>query len=154
MILLGALLALLAILVIVAAASRANEAASLDLGVFTLNTTAVGVFLAGAVTLLVLVLGLWFIANGLRRARKKRVEVKQLRQRAQESAQRENERSSRPVAPPRRKRSERRRVREEPVVVREPIEPPENETSQPTGAHDTTPDAGPDEHFKSAPRER
>jgi hypothetical protein len=178
MIVLGVLLAALAVLVIAAAASRANEAASLDLGVYTLNTTAVGVFLTGALTLLALVLGLWLVATGLRRGRQKRLEAKQLRQRAEESAQRESELAARPVAPPQRKRGGlrgTRKVREEPVIVREPIEPQSDGSASESRSDDlgasasgsggaTAPDAsttsqsgrsdGPDEHFESAPRER
>jgi len=177
MIVLGVLLAALAVLVIAAATSRANEPASLDLGVYTLNTTAVGVFLTGALTLLALVLGLWLIATGLRRGRQKRLEAKQLRQRAEESAQRESELAARPVAPPLRKRGGlrgTRRVREEPVLVREPIEPANDASREPgsagrgatasesggvTGAGESTTypptrTDGPDEHFESAPRER
>jgi ABC-type nickel/cobalt efflux system permease component RcnA len=142
-IVLGILMVALAVLVILAAVTRAgNDEAVLNLGVIDVNTTALGIFLAGAVTLLVLVLGLWLIASGLRRARQKRSEVKRLRREAEESNQRSSEQASRPVAPPESKRAEKQRVVEEPVVVREPIE------SQPSRSE------GPDEHFESAPRDR
>ena len=178
MIVLGALLVLLAVLVILAA-TRATDPATLDLGVLSVDTTALGIFLAGAVTVLVLVLGLWLVASGLRRARQKRAEVKALRRQAQESNQRSEEMAARPVAPPRRQRGEKRRVREEPVVTREPIsaERPDDPASAagpaPAGATgsgeaagsggpgssaatpaDRPPPEGPDEHFESAPRER
>jgi ABC-type nickel/cobalt efflux system permease component RcnA len=140
---LGILMVTLAVLVILAAVTRAgNDEAVLNLGVIDVNTTALGIFLAGAVTLLILVLGLWLIASGLRHARQKRSEVKRLRREAEESNQRSSEQASRPVAPPKSKRAEKHRVVEEPVVVREPIE------SQPSRPE------GPDEHFESAPRDR
>jgi ABC-type nickel/cobalt efflux system permease component RcnA len=142
-----------AVLVILAAVTRAgNDEAVLNLGVIDVNTTALGIFLAGAVTLLVLVLGLWLIASGLRRARQKRSEVKQLRREAQESSQRSSDQAARPVAPPESRRGDKRRVVEEPGVVREPIE--EEQSGPAPTAERPAGSPGPDEHFDSAPRER
>ena len=153
MIVLGVLMVAVAVLVILAAVTRAgNDEAVLNLGVIDVNTTALGIFLAGAVTLLILVLGLWLIASGLRRARQKRSEVKRLRREAEESNQRSSEQASRPVAPPKSKRAEKHRVVEEPVVVREPIESQPSQSAPNAERADGA--QGPDEHFDSAPRER
>ena len=144
MIPLGVLLVLLAIAALGAAVWRGGGPAHIDLDVIEIDTTVLLVFLAGALALLLVVAGMSLIANGMRRARQRRKEVKELRQQADREPaprRRESEPTVRPV--------ERRAAVEEEervVVRREPAETPrvrrEGEAE------------GPDNHFESAPRER
>lgn len=66
----------------------------IDLGVFTVHLTPMHLYLLGAATLVVLVLGLLFLTLGLRAQRRRRREVKELR-----AAVREGEAGSGGVAP-------------------------------------------------------
>ena len=156
MIVLGALLVLLAIAAFVAAIARGGRPASLDLGVVNVNTTVLMVFLAGALSLLVLVVGLSMLASGLKRERRRRQEVKALRQQAESAPARQS--TERQAPPPRREPepSERRTVeqpQERTVVVRREEAPPETVRREevPPGEAERE---GPDDHFESAPRER
>ena len=170
MIVLGVLLVLLAVVAVVAAVARGGAPAGMDLELFSFNTTVLGIFLAGALTLLLLVMGLSLIATGIARARRRRQEVKELRQQAERSPARRPERrevvSERPAAParPRPEPSEHRtavqseeRTTVQPVertVVRDSStqEPPHTVRREASPADDES--RGPDEHFESAPRER
>lgn len=79
MLALGIILVLLAAGVIVAALfGGAGQPASFDLGVVDVETNTLGVFLLGAGTLLLLVIGLGLIRSGLARARRRRQERKEL----------------------------------------------------------------------------
>jgi len=79
MLALGIILVLLAGGVIVAALfGGAGQTASFDLGVVDVETNTLGVFLLGAGTLLLLVIGLGLIRSGLARARRRRQERKEL----------------------------------------------------------------------------
>ena len=167
MVILGVLLVVLAVLAIIAAVARGGDAATINLDAFRLDTTVLGIFLAGAFTLLLLVMGLSLIATGIARARRRRQEVKELRQQAEASpARRPERREERPAAaPPRREpESSEQRTTEQPAertavqpvertsVSGEPTqEPPPHVVRRTEGR---TGREGPDDHFESAPRER
>lgn len=55
------------------------DAMDIDLGIFTVQLTPLHLYLLGAATLIVLVLGLLALAAGMRAARRRRREVKELR---------------------------------------------------------------------------
>ena len=82
MALLGLLILVGVVLVISAIVFRGGDSVRLDLEWFTINTDAWAVFAAGAVTLLLLVLGLWLLTAGVKRSRRRRAEMRNLRQRA------------------------------------------------------------------------
>lgn len=50
----------------------ANDPANFDIGVLNIDTTTMGVFLIGAATVLIFVMGLELIRSGLRRAAQRR----------------------------------------------------------------------------------
>jgi len=68
--------------VAVIALLEGEDPTSLNLGGADLDTTARWVFVAGAVSVLLLVAGIALIVSGLRRARARRKEVKQLKKTA------------------------------------------------------------------------
>ncbi len=79
MLVLGIILVLLAAGALLAALlGGRDDAAELDLGVFSIETTTMGVFLIGAATLLVFVIGLELIRSGTRRANRRRKDKKEL----------------------------------------------------------------------------
>jgi membrane protein implicated in regulation of membrane protease activity len=92
MLVLGIILVILATALVVAALAGGNEqSAPFELGAVSIETTTFSAFLAGAVTLVVLVAGLALIQVGLRRARRRRQDKKELNRlskkvEAQESA--------------------------------------------------------------------
>jgi hypothetical protein len=92
MALLGFLILVGVTLTIIAIVFRGGDSVRIDLEWFTINTNAWVVFAAGAVTVLLLVLGLWLFVSGMRRRRRKRAELRALRQRADanEAAARQN----------------------------------------------------------------
>lgn len=165
MIILGVLLVVLAVLAIIAAVARGGDPATIDLDAFRLDTTVLGIFLAGAFTLLILVMGLSLIATGIARARRRRQEVKELRQQAESSpARRPERREERPAAALPRREPERneQRATEHPVE-RTTVQPTERTvvrgepTQESHGVRRTegrTGREGPDDHFESTPRER
>ena len=80
MLVLGLILVLVATGALVAAlVGGSNDPAQFDLGLFDVQTNTLGVFLIGAATVLLLVLGLELIRAGLRRASRRRQERKQLK---------------------------------------------------------------------------
>ena len=79
MIVLGLLLLILVAVVIVVAVVAGDEDANLNLIGASIDTNVRWVFLAGAISLLLLVIGLDLLGKGLRRARKRRQEVKRLK---------------------------------------------------------------------------
>jgi ABC-type nickel/cobalt efflux system permease component RcnA len=87
MIVLGLLILLAVAAVAVGAIARGGADVSIDLGSFTVSTTAAGMFLAGAAALLCAGIGLWLLIKGLRRARRRRQEVQALRDRARRGDQ-------------------------------------------------------------------
>jgi ABC-type Fe3+ transport system permease subunit len=82
-----ALLLLLAVVVVTVAVVQAGgDRVTLDLHWFTVHTNGTVLFIAGACCLLVLVLGLVLLRVGVRRARARHREMRELRQRAFEAA--------------------------------------------------------------------
>lgn len=94
MLALGVILILLAAAAVLAATLGASdELSSFDLGAFSLEMNTLGVFLFGAVTVVLLGLGLMLVRGGVRRANRRRQEKKELtrlahRDEAAESAHR------------------------------------------------------------------
>lgn len=79
MLVLGVILILLAAGATIAAiAGTSNEPVTFDLSAFSVDMAPLGVFLTGAATVLLLVLGVGLVRAGLRGARKRRKEKKQL----------------------------------------------------------------------------
>lgn len=79
MLALGIILIVLAAGVLVlAVAGASNQVASFDLGAFSVEMTTLGVFFAGAATVLLLLLGLGLLRAGVRRANRRRKEKKEL----------------------------------------------------------------------------
>jgi hypothetical protein len=92
MIVLGLLILIGVAAVVVAAVVRGDDPARVDLGSFTIKTDLAGIFAAGALTLLLAVIGLWLLSKGLKRARQRRSEMRALKDRAtksEEAARRE-----------------------------------------------------------------
>ena len=87
MIVLGLLLLIVVAVVVVVAVVAGNEDANLNLVGATVDTNVRWVFLAGAISLLLLVIGLDLLGKGLRRERKRRKEVKRLKAAAGPAAQ-------------------------------------------------------------------
>lgn len=77
---LGLFLVLLAVLVLLALVLGGDRApAVLDLGLFDVDTTTMGIFLIGAATVLVFAAGLELLRSGLRRGHERRKELKHAR---------------------------------------------------------------------------
>lgn len=85
MLILGLLLIVVALVVFgyLFLGTRDLEPLQIDLSVFTVELTPLHLFLLGAGTLVVLVLGLLFLTLGLRASRRRRHEVKELRKAVQ-----------------------------------------------------------------------
>ncbi|HET6625040.1 MAG TPA: hypothetical protein VFG63_01505 [Nocardioidaceae bacterium] len=78
MLVLGLILILLsAVALIAAVAGGSNDPANFDLGIFDVQTNTMGVFLIGAGTVLLFVMGLELTRSGLRRANRRRKEQKE-----------------------------------------------------------------------------
>lgn len=83
MLVLGLVLVVIAAVALVAAfAGGSNDPATFDLGIFDVETNTLGVFLLGAATVLLLVIGLGLIRSGVRRSNRRRKDKKQLSLRA------------------------------------------------------------------------
>jgi uncharacterized membrane protein len=79
MLVLGIVLVLVATALVLAALFGGTEqSASFDLGAVEIDTTTFSAFLAGAVTVVILVAGLGLIQSGVRRARRRRQDKKEL----------------------------------------------------------------------------
>jgi uncharacterized membrane protein len=79
MLVLGIVLVIIATALVVAALFGGTEqSASFDLGAVGIDTTTFSAFLAGAVTVVILVAGLGLIQSGVRRARRRRQDKKEL----------------------------------------------------------------------------
>jgi len=81
MLVLGIILVLIAVAIVVAAligGRGIDQPAGFDLGAVEINPNTFSVFLAGALTVLVLVAGLGLIQAGMRRARRRRQDKKEL----------------------------------------------------------------------------
>jgi len=142
---LGILILVLVAVLIIAAAVRGEDAASLDLEWFTVETTVAGVFLAGALTLLIGVVGVVLVAAGLKRGRRRRAEMHSLRDQAAAKDQ------------------EARRARAAEAEARESTPPAGSRhatpASDPNAPRTSDPDApqtsdAHDEHRDSAPRDK
>lgn len=79
---LGVLILLVFAVIVVATIARGDEPTQIDLDWFILRSNVAGVFLAGALTLLLGVVGLLVLLSGLRRSRRRRADIKELRGRA------------------------------------------------------------------------
>lgn len=79
---LGLLILLVVAVVTIAMLVRGGEPASIDLNTFVVKTTVMWVFLTGAATLLLAVIGLVLLTRGLKKSRSRRAEVRELRARA------------------------------------------------------------------------
>ncbi|MGH3356970.1 MAG: hypothetical protein ACRDOJ_13815, partial [Nocardioidaceae bacterium] len=76
----GLVLILIAVLVLLAALlGGSDDQAVLDLGIFDVSTSTMGVFLIGAATVLIFVSGLELLRSGLRRSLRRRRELKNAR---------------------------------------------------------------------------
>ena len=133
MVAVGVVLVVIAVLVVAAVLVDGGESAQLQLGGLKLDTNLIGVFTAGALTVLLAVIGLSLLINGLKRTRRKRAEVNALKARA---------------------------TTKEPSAVR--ATPSRSERNEPDAAGSSTAgqrrldegeDDGTDEYFKSAPRD-
>lgn len=146
MVIFGLVLLLLAVLVTVAAVVHGGAPASLDLQLFTVKTNVTGVFVAGAITLLILVFGTALVVLGLRHDRSRRAQIKDLKKRA---SRREGKAPS-TSAPPR---------SSSPPPSRTISDSSSRGAETPTSSGGSTSadaprrDGGPDEHFDSAPRD-
>lgn len=163
MALLGLILLIVVVVVAATVLLHGSSTMHVDLGWFDFDTDVRTVFLAGAITLLVALLGIWLAMRGLQRSRERRAEVKQLRKKARAAAAADTAAPSGSPARP----SETGRPSSQ-KASSAPGPPVGGATSsgsgpRPTGgatsasAAGTSPtsrtDEGPDEHFESAPRE-
>ncbi len=85
MIILGLLILLVVAVVVIATLARGDDPTTIDLEWFVLRSNVSGVFIAGATTLLIGVLGVMVLLAGLRHSRRRRAEIKTLRDRASHS---------------------------------------------------------------------
>jgi uncharacterized membrane protein len=120
---LGLLLLVVVVLAVIAALFRGGDSVHVDLEWFSIRTDASVVFFSGAAATLLFVLGAWLVLGGLKRSRRRRAELKALRQRAEAS--------------------EKSRAQ---VAAEHPAS-----TSTPEKTRELR--NGPDEHFDSAPRD-
>jgi hypothetical protein len=151
MVIFGLVMLLLALLIVIAAVVHGGDPASLDLQLFTIKTNVTGVFVAGAATLLLAVLGLALVVTGLRYDRRRRAQIKDLRKRASSgeeaaaaSGSKEESAESSGAAPTR--------------AATESSTPRTATSSGSTSSGSTSADGsggddGPDEYFESAPRD-
>jgi hypothetical protein len=79
---LGVLILLVFAVIVIATIARGDDPTQIDLGWFILRSNVAGVFLAGALTLLLGVIGLLVLLSGLRRSRRRRADIRDLRDRA------------------------------------------------------------------------
>lgn len=95
MFVLGIILLLVAVGVLVAVLSGgSNQPATFDLGLVAIQTNTLGVFLLGAATVLLLVVGLMLLVAGIRRGRRRRQERKKLNRLTEQLETREGAASS------------------------------------------------------------
>jgi uncharacterized protein HemY len=85
MVIIGLLLIALAVVFAASVLTGSNPSLRLDLHAFKVDTSLTGVYLSGIATLVVAAIGLWLLRSGLRKSRKRRSEVKQLRRTARAS---------------------------------------------------------------------
>jgi membrane protein implicated in regulation of membrane protease activity len=97
---LGLILVVAAVAVTVAVVQTGGDPVQVHAIWFSVHTNGAVLFVAGAASLLLLVLGLWVLRVGLRRTRRRRREMKELRQRAFEATPATTPGSSRPAPHP------------------------------------------------------
>jgi hypothetical protein len=88
MLVLGLILILGATALTVGAVYDGGESASVELLGATVDTTVAGVFFTGAGTMLLFLMGVWLLTSSMGRARRKRVERKEVRKRQHDSVAR------------------------------------------------------------------
>lgn len=100
MLALGVILLLLAVVALVSAlVGGSDESVSFDLGLVEGEISATGVFLTGALTVLLLVAGLVLVRVGLRRAARHRKNARKLERLSDQGERTEPGPAERPVAP-------------------------------------------------------
>lgn len=97
---LGLVLLAAVVVITVAVVQAGGDPVALDLNWFTIHTNGTTLFLAGAFCLLLLVLALLVLRRGIRRARVRHRELRELRQRAFEAAPSTGAGSTRSSTPP------------------------------------------------------
>jgi hypothetical protein len=100
MIVLGLILLVGAVVVAVSVISAGGDPVHLHLHWFTIRTNGGAVFVVGAATLAVALLGFWILRAGMRRTRRRRREIKELRQRAGTRHERQADPAPAPASPP------------------------------------------------------
>jgi hypothetical protein len=129
----GLLLLVVVVLVAIAALFRGSDSVRIDLEWFSVRTDASVIFFAGVVATLLFVLGCWLVLGGLKRSRRRRSEMRALRDRAEASEK------ARPA---------------EAAGHRSSSSTTGGPASGTTASHETREmPAGPDAHFDSAPRD-
>lgn len=141
MIALGVFILVFVALASLAVAFRGGEIVHIDLHWFTIKASAGIVFLAGAVALTLAALGLSLLWEGLKRARKRRKETKELRHRAEASEQTVTS-SNGPGS-----------TQASTSTSSTSTPPPSTPASAPPPTIGTQ-SSGPDDHFDTTPRER
>jgi hypothetical protein len=120
---LGILLLIVVVLAVLAALFRGGASVDVDLEWFSVKTDASAVFFAGVATTLLFFVSIWLVLNGAKRMRRRRAEMRALRQRADESEKARREQGREPTSTT-------------------------TEAGGPGAAA-----GGPDEHFDSTPRD-
>ncbi len=82
MVILGVLILLVCAVIVVATLARGDQPTSIDLEWFEIDSSVAGVFLSGALTLLLGVVGILVLVAGLQRSRRRRANIKELKARA------------------------------------------------------------------------
>ncbi len=102
MLVLGLILILVAAAALIAAlVGGSNDSATFDLGIIDVETTSLGVFLIGAATVLLFVMGLELARSGVRRANRRRKEQKQYQKlSAQYGDRKDNKETQQPASDP------------------------------------------------------
>jgi ABC-type nickel/cobalt efflux system permease component RcnA len=88
MLIIGLVLILASAVVGVGAVYDGGESANVEVFGRTVDTTVGGVFLSGAATMLLLLIGVWMFTSSMGRARRKRAERKELKRRHRDSVAR------------------------------------------------------------------
>jgi len=163
MVLIGVLIILLVAAVVIAVLLNGDGPATVGFDWFDIETSVTGVFLTGALCVLLTLLALWLMKVGLRRGSDRRAEMKGLRKKAEASEkQRHGEessssQSSRAAAPlSSRKATPSSSPQVPPLRSSSPkAPPPSSSNSAPSSASSSRPAReGPDEYFDTAPREK
>lgn len=120
MLVLGLLLMVLGALVMVGVIADGGESARLELFGQSVDTTVAGLFIAGATSMLVFLLGAWLLTAGMGRARRKRTERKRAKREYRDSVERLE--------------AERAQLREENERLSRELHSPSRDEQAPTGA--------------------